>query len=54
VLIFKFDSHKMRPNGNMKEDLRQISSMIREFKVARNNLNDEQQVQTGICSLPDT
>ena len=28
--------------------------MIRELKVAENNLSDEQQVQASICSLPDT
>ena len=28
--------------------------MIREIKVAENNLSDEQQVQDGIRSLPNT
>jgi len=31
-----------------------MAFMIRELKVAENNLSDEQQVQAGICSLPDT
>jgi len=31
-----------------------MSSMIREFKVAENNLSDEQQVQADIRSLPDS
>ena len=28
--------------------------MIRELKAAESNLSDEQYVQAGICSLPDT
>ena len=37
VLTLKFDSHKMRQNVNMKQHLRQMSSMIRELKAAENN-----------------
>jgi len=54
ALTLKFDSHRMRPNENMKHHLRQMSSMIHELKAAGNNLSDEQQVQAGIHSLPDT
>jgi len=39
ALTFKFDSHKMRPNGNMKQHLGQMSFMIRELKAAGNNLS---------------
>jgi len=54
TLTLKFDSHRMCPNWNMKQHLRQMSSIIRELKVAENNLSDEQQVQDGIRSLPNT
>ena len=54
ALTLKFDFHKLGPNGNMKQYLRQMSFMIRELKTAGNNLSDEQQVQTDIRSLPDT
>jgi len=41
AFTLKFDSHNMRPNVNMKQHLRQMSSMIRELKTAGNNLSDE-------------
>jgi len=44
ALTLKFDSHRMRPNENMKNLLRQMSSMIHELKAAGNNLSDGQQV----------
>ena len=53
ALTLKFDSHKMCPNENMKQHLRQMSSMIRELKSVRNNLSDRQQIQTDIRSLPN-
>ncbi|KAF7133292.1 hypothetical protein RHSIM_Rhsim09G0157400 [Rhododendron simsii] len=53
-LTMKFDSYKMRPGHTMKQHLRAMSSMIRELKVAGNNLSDEQQVQAVIRSLPST
>ena len=31
-----------------------MSAMVRELKVAGNNLTDEQQIQAVICSLPDS
>ena len=54
ALTLKFDSHRMRPNENMKHHLRQMSSMIHELKAAGNKLSDEQQLQAGIRSLLDT
>ena len=42
ALTLKFDSHKIRPNGNMKQHVRQMSSMIHELKAAKNNLSDGQ------------
>ncbi|KAM7465477.1 hypothetical protein LguiB_013039 [Lonicera macranthoides] len=54
ALTLKFDSYKMRSNTPMKQHLRQMSTMIRELKAAGNNLSDEQQVQAGIRSLPDS
>ena len=41
ALILKFDSYKRCSNGNMKQHLRQMSSMIRELKVVGKNLSDE-------------
>jgi transposase InsO family protein len=51
-LTMKFDSYSMHYNHTMKQHLRVMSSMIRELKVAGNNLTDEQQVQAVIRSLP--
>jgi len=38
----KFDSHKIHPNGNIKQHLRQMSFIIHELKAFGNNLSDEQ------------
>jgi phage pi2 protein 07 len=38
----------------MQEHLRKMSVMVRELKVAGNNLTDEQQIQVVIYSLPDS
>ena len=43
-LTMKFDSYKMRSEHTRKQHLRVMSSMIRELKLAGNNLTNEQQV----------
>ncbi|GAV89130.1 UBN2_2 domain-containing protein, partial [Cephalotus follicularis] len=51
-LTMKFDSFKKDPKHTMKKNLRLMSSMIRELRVANHVLIDEQQVQAVIRSLP--
>jgi hypothetical protein len=53
-LTMKFDSYKMHSKHTMKQHLRAISTMIRELKIAGNNLTNEQQVQVVIRSLPSS
>lgn len=54
ALTLKFDAYKMRSNHTMKQHLREMSTLIRELKSCGNTLTDEQQVQAGIRSLPDS
>ena len=53
-LTVKFDSYKMCSEHTMQQHLRAMSSMVRELKLARNNLTNEQQVQAVIRSLPSS
>ena len=53
-LNVKFDSYKMHPNHTMKQHLRAMSTMIRELKVASNTLTEEQKIQAGLRSLPNS
>lgn len=53
-LIMRFDSYKRRFEHTIKQHLREMSSKIYEFEVARNNLIDKQQVQVMICSLTNS
>ena len=53
-LTVKFDSYKMCSEHTMQQHLRAMSSMVRELKLARNNLTNEQQVQAVIHSLPSS
>lgn len=50
-LTMRFDSYNMHLDHTMKKHLRETSTMICELKATRNNLTDEQQVQTVICSF---
>ena len=50
-LTIKFDKNKMPPNHTVKQHLREMSKMIREFCSAGHILTEEQQVQVVICSL---
>ena len=52
-LNIKFESCKIRPNHTMKQHLKMMSTIIRELKVACNNLTEEQNIEVGIRSLPD-
>ena len=53
-LNIKFDSYKMRPYHTMNQHLRMMSTMMREQKVAGNNLTEEQKIEAGLRSLLDS
>uniref|UniRef100_A0A2N9EHY7 Retrotransposon Copia-like N-terminal domain-containing protein n=1 Tax=Fagus sylvatica TaxID=28930 RepID=A0A2N9EHY7_FAGSY len=62
-LIGKFESYGTAQDmwialkakfGGTTEHLRKMSAIVRELKVAGNNLTDEQQIQAVIRSLPDS
>ena len=49
-----FDSYKIRLNHTMKQPLRHMSIIIRKLKVASNTLTEEQKIQAGLRSLPNS
>ncbi|OMO70377.1 hypothetical protein COLO4_28640 [Corchorus olitorius] len=51
-LVIKFDNFKKRPENNMRQHLQEMSDMMRELKIAGHVLNDQQQVQAVVRSLP--
>ena len=53
-LNIEFDSYKMPLNHTMKQHLRAMSTMIRKPKETSNTLIEEQKIQGGLRSLPDS
>ncbi|KAI9169131.1 hypothetical protein LWI28_007482 [Acer negundo] len=53
-LTIKFDTYMKRQNHDMRQQLREMSNMIRELKSAGHSLIDEQQIQAVIRSLPNS
>ena len=51
-LVIKFDNYKKRQEHSMRQHLQEMSNMMRELKIAGHVLNDQQQVQTMVRSLP--
>ncbi|OMO72888.1 hypothetical protein COLO4_27409 [Corchorus olitorius] len=51
-LVIKFDNYKKRPENNIRQHLQEMSNMMLELKIARHVLNDQQQVQDVVGSLP--
>ena len=53
-LNIRFNSYKMRPNHIMKQHLRMMSTMIHKLNAAGTNMTEEQKIQEGIRSLPES
>ncbi|OMO63962.1 hypothetical protein COLO4_32152 [Corchorus olitorius] len=51
-LVIKFDNYKKRLENNMRRHLQEMSNMMRELKITGHVLNDQQQVQAVVHSLP--
>ena len=51
-LTIKFDTYKMPPNHTVKQHLREMTKMIREFGSTGHILTEKKQVQVVIHSLP--
>lgn len=53
-LMMRLDSSRMGSNHTMKQHLKAMSTMNHELRTIKNNMTDEQQVQTVIRSLSDS
>ncbi|OMO83920.1 hypothetical protein COLO4_22322 [Corchorus olitorius] len=51
-LVIKFDNYKKRSENNMRQHMQEMSNMMRELKIAGHVLNDQQEVQAVVRSLP--